>query len=121
MNLDVPAKQRKGSSWLSDPVRIQKRQERAFEIAKYANTREYIEGDDDSDEEVDEEEEDDDSGGEEAHYNDDGAARFCGVVDENIQVDESLARNATIQVNGGQSASQSPSQCCRDTGPSLDG
>ena len=32
INLDVLVKQRKGSSWLSDPERIKKRQERAYEI-----------------------------------------------------------------------------------------
>ena len=56
MDLDLLVQRRSGSRWTSDAEHIQRRQERAFEIAKYAETRYYIEGDEvslpDEDEEV---------------------------------------------------------------------
>ena len=87
MNLDILEKTREGSLWLSDPQRIQSRQARAFEIAKYAETRAYIEGDDESDE--DEEEEELVDSGDEAEVDDEE------TVDEDIQIDEPPPRNAT--------------------------
>ena len=46
MDLDLLVERRQGSFWIENPEFVQRRQERAFEIAKYAETRYYIEGDD---------------------------------------------------------------------------
>ena len=84
MNLNLLEKTREGSLWLSDPQRIQRRQARAYEIAKYAETRAYIDGDDNSDAEDDEgDEEGDDAGasGSEADAHEEEQ------VDEHIQID----------------------------------
>ena len=57
INLDALAEMRGTSKWLNDPELISKRQERAFAIAKYADTRAFIAGDDESDPEDEEDEE----------------------------------------------------------------
>ena len=97
MDLDLLVRRRSGSPWIVDPEHIQRRQERAFEIAKYAETRFYIEGDDvslpDEDEEaaVIEEEEEVNSGEEDARV---ARSRLGGDggeenVDEDIQAEAS--------------------------------
>ena len=111
MDLNLLAERRKGSCWIENPEYVQRRQERAFEIARYAETRFYIEGDDvqvpDEDEEaVVVEEGEVTSGGEEAR--DTGAGLGSEVViaesgaaededddvDEHIQVEDSPSRIA---------------------------
>ena len=39
MDLGLLVRRRQGSRWTEDPEHVQRRQERAFEIAKYAETR----------------------------------------------------------------------------------
>ena len=82
IDLDALAELRATSSWITDPALLRKRQERAFAIAKWADSREYIPGDDNSD---DEEEEADS----EHEYADSGATRDGEeeTVDEEIQTD----------------------------------
>ena len=99
MDLGLLVRKRQGSHWIEDPEHVQRRQERAFEIAKYAETRFYIEGDDvsvpDEDEEaVVMEEEEVTSGGEEArdagagHGGEDVTAGSGAAEDEDDDVDE---------------------------------
>ena len=96
INLDALAEARGTSGWLNDPTLISRRQERAFAIAKYAETRAYIAGDDESepeDEEVEEAEANaEDSGSEYADSgNDDDDEE---PVDEEIQADQAPSRSA---------------------------
>ena len=83
IDLNALAELRATSSWITDPALVRKRQERAFAIAKWADSREYIPGDDNSE---DEEEEEADSDHE---YADSGATRDAEeeAVDEEIQME----------------------------------
>ena len=64
MDLDTLKLQRGGSKWVKDPKLIKLRQERAYDIARSAETKQYIhgpnysEGEDDEEEEFEEGEED---------------------------------------------------------------
>ena len=98
INLDALAELRATSSWVTDPALVRRRQERAFAIAKWADSREYIPGDDDSE---DEEEEEADSDHE---YADSGATRDAEeeAVDEEIQMEaapQSTNTESGTQVN----------------------
>ena len=96
INLDALAEMRGTSKWLNDPALISRRQERAFAIAKYADTRAYIAGDDES------EPKDEEDGEAEAEVEDsDTDYADSGVgdddeepVDEEIQVDQAPSRSA---------------------------
>ena len=104
MDLDLLAQRRSGSRWTSDAEYIERRQERAFEIAKYAETRYYVEGDDvsvpDEDEEAaaNEEEEEVNSGEEDARV---AETRLGGdaVVTESADVEGVQARASPGQID----------------------
>ena len=89
MDLDTLKTQRDGSRWVTDPTHVQLRQASAYEIARWANTRQYIDGPNASDGEGDE-----DEGDEEAEFASDEEE-----VDEDIQVNEEPARVVTNTAN----------------------
>ena len=97
INLDALAEVRATSSWITDPALVRKRQERAFAIAKWADSREYIPGDDNSD---DEEEADS-----EHEYADSGATRAAEeeAVVEEIQT-EAAPRSTNAESGTGANA-----------------
>ena len=120
INLDALVETRGASAWLSDPTLISKRQERAFEIAKYADTRAYIAGDDNSEPEDEEEDEAEVEGSDADAGDGDGAAESEGggdedePVDEDIQIDQAPTRNtgpdsenqAEVQADASESQAQ---------------
>ena len=57
LDTDILTSQRSGSRWEKDPKHIQIRQKIAYEMVRWANTRDYIDGPNASDNEVEEEEE----------------------------------------------------------------
>jgi hypothetical protein len=115
MVLDLLVRRRQGSPWIEDSEHIQRRQERTFEIAKFAETRFYIEGDDvsltDEDEEaaVIEEEEEVNSGEEDARV---ARSRLGGdaVVTESADVGVGEEENVDEDIQ----ADASPGQIDRE-------
>ena len=79
---------------MEDAELVQQRQERAYEIARWANTREYIDGPNFSDGDEDEEEQVEDSAGEEGAA-DPEADSEKEAVDATIQIDQAPSRTTT--------------------------
>ena len=92
MELDTLRSERAGSAWVTDPTLIKQRQERAYEIARWASTRKYIDGPDNSDEEGDEEEEVEDSADEGDEADSEADYEEEEPVDENIEIDQAPTR-----------------------------
>ena len=82
---------------MEDPAFVQRRQERAYDIARWANTREYIHRPNASDGEEDEFEEEqvEDSAGDEGAADSEAGSEEEEAVDESIEVDQAPARTTT--------------------------
>ena len=94
LDLDTLKTQREGSRWVENAELVQQRQERAYEIARWANTREYIDGPNFSDGDEDEEEQVEDSAGEEGAA-DSEADSEEEAVDATIEIDQAPSRTTT--------------------------
>ena len=88
LDTSILKEQRQNSRWETDPEHIQIRQRVAHEIARYANTRVYVDGPNASDDEDEDEEEAEDS---DAEYANDEEA---GSSDEGTDSDPAAANTS---------------------------
>ena len=90
IDLDALLTQREGSGWVTDQPLIQQRQARACEIARWPNSRTFIDGPADSDNEDGEEETEDEAEDE---------VEEAGDGDEEMESDADIRRAATDTTN----------------------